>query len=238
MTYIYIEYEELKTRLLTSITNLAKQKGYPNAKTFIDAYMEDKANPDQLAKEYSKLSSKRRKQIAYALTTIRCLDHSSSQEEKKYNPDKSWSNYITSFATNEKQSVFFKSIFNSLNISKENKPSSLELSLMFSGLKQFMLSQIYSDSKSTVLSPNNPYCKNKIENFEWTTSIAELSARIAGLEDLSHQDANSKNSKGTITNSGFFKTPSIPIPIPRINCKASVEPGEEFALTPPIASSG
>lgn len=229
MAFQYVKYDELKKKLLLSIANLAAKRGHRDANKLIEDYKEDRANPDELSEHYCNISAKRRKQIGYLLTTIRCLDNNSilKPEEKEfllnalacyvediifgeYSPDKSWSNYIASFATDPNRSVFFVSLYNSLNLSADNVPSSPELYSMFSALKNFMLQHIYVDQNQGLLSTSNPYNETKIESFDWKKFVGVLSKRIGKLEKLSYVESRfrtleeaKQGNKVTISNTGL-----------------------------------
>jgi hypothetical protein len=207
MKFKLVEYELLKNHLLVSIKNLAQKRRY-DAQKFINDYKNDKANATELAAYYPKINVKRRKQIGYILTTMRCLDEADYPLEQKklllnalgchvydlilqkeYDPERSWSNYISSFTTNADNSIFFTSLKNSLNLSADNMPSNADLHNMFSQLKKFLMSQIYSNYEKRILSNTNPYNPTKIETFNWQEFIDQFNQRIQTLESLSHAES-------------------------------------------------
>lgn len=209
MGFQYVDYDVLKEKILQSIQHLAKKYGH-SAQKLIDDYKQDKADPKELAHKYPNIPQKRRAQIGFILTTIRCLDASSIAIEDRqqtfnalacyvhgsifndYDPERSWLNYFSSFATNENNSKFYVSLATSLDFRVDNIPSDADLCFMFSKLKNFMLSYIYvdpTDLRKGHLSANNPFNEKKIENFDVKIFLEHLTKKIAKLEQCVHSQS-------------------------------------------------
>lgn len=206
MGFEYVDYEVLKEKLLQSIQHLAKKYQH-NAQKFIDDYKHNKADANELAQCYVNIPQKRRTQSGLILVMVRCLDASSIPVADKqqilnalvcyelenifhdYDPERSWKNYFSSFVTNVNNSKFYVSLATSLDLRVDNIPSSAELFVMFSKLKNFMRPYVYidpSDLRKGLLSANNPFNEAKIDGFEVKTFLAGLTKKIAKLEESVH----------------------------------------------------
>lgn len=209
MGFQYVDYDVLKEKILQSIQHLAKKYKH-NAQKLIEDYKQDKADPNELAHRYANIPQKRRTQSGFILTTIRCLDASSISIEDRqqilnalacyvhgsifndYDPERSWINYFSSFATNENNSKFYVSLATSLDFRVDNIPSDAEFCFMYSKLKNFMLSYIYvdpTDLRKGHLSANNPFSEKKIEDFDAKTFLERLTKKIAKLEQCVHSQS-------------------------------------------------
>lgn len=209
MGFEYVDYDVLKEKILQSIQHLAKKYQY-NAQKLIDDYQQDKAEAEELAQRYVNIPPKRRTQIGFLLTTIRCLDASTlCTDDKKqlinslacyvyqiifneYDPERSLKNYFSSYVTSPDNSKFYSLLATSLDLRTDNLPSNAELWFMCSKLKTFMLSYIYvdpSDLRKGLLSANNPFNESKIDGFEVKAFLERLTKRIAKLEECVHSQS-------------------------------------------------
>lgn len=257
MSFKLVEYKILRAKILQCIHNLAKKRGgYPDAQMFIDSYLEDKVNLDELTKRYAKLNPERRTQMGILLTVIRCLDKLSDEKQqtlllnaiacyqcddilKSYNPQDSWLNYAASFFTDENSSFLYGSLFHALDFSQNNFLTGIETFKLFSALEDFLLENIYQDQNKSILSVENPFNQNKIEGFDWQEYTHALNGRIGQLKyeiPIGRRlEVFAEKKQATVSSSGLGVFKSVPSSSEQ-TCKAAADE-DNLGISYPTAIS-
>jgi hypothetical protein len=204
MGFYLVEYETLSDNIIKAVLDFASYYNC-DGPSIIKHYgcghllnENDQKKPMELDAYNANVSETRRTHVGFVLTCLNLIDTGGKELEDKrlllnavgcyvrtmikdeYNTEKSTLNKLASYITSEDKSNFFMQLGYALNIARDNDPGCIDMHLMCTTLKDFVLEHVQSSSKHTrqgiVI---HPFSEKRIEKFNVKEFIVTLINKIA-----------------------------------------------------------